>query len=87
MTPTRLVAILLATTILWSPLLSGCTEEKQGEEKKKTTLQQQLGQEAAASIEKPLAEARKAAEIQGEANRKIGEAAQGTGQSRKLEGC
>ncbi|MDD2463260.1 MAG: hypothetical protein PHI97_04630 [Desulfobulbus sp.] len=82
----QLIATLLTAATLCCPLLTGC-QDQQAKEQKKPPLQQQLGQEAARSIEKPLAEAHKAAELQSAGDQKIKEAAQTTQEKKKLEGC
>ena len=71
----RLMPMLLAVAFWCMPLLSGCRDQHPVE-KNKPSLQQQLGQEAAESIHKPLAAAQQAAELQEAANKKIQESAQ-----------
>lgn len=89
----RLIAILLAALMLSGALLTGCSEDQPAQDKKKISLQEEMGREAASSIEKPLAEARKAAAMQSAVDQKIkaaseeGFPAQERKTTGKLEGC
>lgn len=75
----------------------GCSGDQEKKQEKKTpTVQQQLGQDAAQSVQKPLAEAHKAAQAETGANQAIKDAAgavqpaapeAGGKEKKKLEGC
>ncbi|MGD9948320.1 MAG: hypothetical protein AB7U29_07555 [Desulfobulbus sp.] len=80
-----LIVTLLTTTVLCALLLSGCSEDQQAKDKKKATVQEQIGRDAAKSIQKPMNEAREAAELQSAGDQKIKAAAQSNHE--KLEGC
>ena len=82
---------------LCSLTLWGCSGDQEKKQEKKTpTVQQQLGQDAAQSVQKPLAEARKAAQAETEANQAVKDAAgavqpaapeAGGKEKKRLEGC
>ena len=82
---------------LCSLTLWGCSGDQEKKQEKKTpTVQQQLGQDAAQSVQKPLAEARKAAQAETGANQAVKDAAgnvqpaapeAGDKEKKKLEGC
>jgi len=76
--------------------LMGCSgDQEKKQEQKPPTVQQKIGQEAAQSVQKPLEEARKAAQAETGANQAIKDAAgnvpaateTGGKEKKKLEGC
>lgn len=83
----RWPSIFLLTALCCVLLLPGCSEEQKEKDAPKTTLQEQLGEEAAKSLKMPLEEARKAAELQTTANQKILDGMQSQKGAHGLEGC
>ncbi len=61
----KILVVAFAGLALCSLTLWGCSGDQEKKQEKKTpTVQQQLGQDAAQSVQKPLAEARKAAQAE-----------------------
>nr|WP_320011872.1 hypothetical protein [uncultured Desulfobulbus sp.] len=83
----KLILGSILSALCLSILLLGCSPEKKEEVEKKETLQQELGQKAAESIQKPLEQAQQAAEVQEAANKQIQEVEKKTRPKMELEGC
>jgi len=97
MRTTQKIAYAFAGMALCSMSLWGCSgDQGKKEEKKTVTAQEQVGKDAAQAVQKPLEEARKAAQTETEAAQALKDtardtqpAAQNSGgkEKRKLEGC
>ncbi len=97
MRTTQKIAYAFASMVLCSMTLWGCSgDQGKKEEKKTVTAQEQMGKDAAQAVQKPLEEARKAAQSETGAAQALKDtardtqpAAQNSGgkEKKKLEGC